>query len=93
MSWVLILNTGYIQKPPAVIGGYPSRAEAERAGELATAFDNAVDCRLPYYTEYLVIPGAAAAEPVGATQSSIEHTLDFTTTPMNKIIRTTKRFP
>ena len=89
MSWVLILNSGYIQKPPAVIGGYPTREEAERAGDLATAFKNESPFeREPFYLSYSVIPGAACSEPIGATFSYVERNDDFT-----GLERKTKRWP
>jgi len=88
MSWVLILNSGLIQKPPAVVGGYPTREEAERAGDLATAItDREQFQRLPYYTHYLVIPGAACSEPAGMTSSFVDHGDNY------KLERYTRRWP
>jgi hypothetical protein len=63
MSWVLILNSDYVAKPPAVCGGYKTFEEAIRAGDLATAFINFKGTfgyrgsRMPFYTSYVVIPG------------------------------------
>ena len=92
MSWVLILNSDINAKPPAVIGGYATRVEAEAAGEFATAFDNEPQWpRLPFYTSYVVVPGAACSEPLGCTQSEVCHSNDYTTG--NKIERYTKRWP
>ncbi len=62
MSYVLILNSDYVNKPPAVIGGYPSCVEAEQAGDLATAFKGGIRHEAsPFYTSYVVVPGAGAA--------------------------------
>ena len=66
MSWVLILVSSEIPKPPAVVGGYQTREEAEQAGELATAYD-VEKYGIPYFTRYSVIPGAACSGPIGAT--------------------------
>jgi len=92
MSWVLILDSDINAKPPAVVGGYATRAEAEAAGELATAFDNEKQFpHLPHYTSYVVIPGAACSEPVGCTQSEVFYSGDYGAG--NKIERFTKRWP
>lgn len=74
MSWVLILNTDYVAKPPTIIGGYATREEAEAAGETATAFKNKPNQVLvssPYYCRYSVIPGAACSGPLGSTHSYV----------------------
>lgn len=87
MSWVLILNSSWTQKPPAVIGGYLTRAEAERAGDAATAFKNDGPSQMPFYTTYHVIPGAADSEPEGATTSRLE------CGDHGEIVRLTERWP
>ena len=72
MSWVLILNSDITAKPPAVVGGYKTREEAEQAGNLATAFDNDfMFSSGPFYKYYVVIPGAACSEPLGCTHASV----------------------
>jgi hypothetical protein len=71
MSWVLILNSDVVAKPPAIIGGYATREEAETAGDLATDFSNLPEFASPYYISYSVIPGAAAVGPSGGTFSSV----------------------
>lgn len=92
MSWILILNSNINAKPPAVIGGYATREDAERAGDAATAFDNEPEWpQLPFYTNYVVIPGAACSEPIGSTLSDVVHSQDFATG--HKIQRQTKRWP
>ena len=80
--WVLILNSDYVAKPPAVIGGYSTREEAERVGDLATSFENLFENKegvlgwyssvMPFYTSYIVIPGAAAAGPLAMTSCALE---------------------
>lgn len=69
--WVLILNCEIAEKPPAVIGGYPTREEAENAGDLATSFDPSWLMPPPYWYSYTVIPGAGCGAPTGMTHSSI----------------------
>lgn len=90
MSWVLILNSDYTAKPPAVIGGYPTREAAEAAGDAATAFVSAPPYDLPYYTHYLVMPGAAV-DAGGSTHSDLVR--DCTDYANIKIERRTRRFP
>lgn len=88
MSWVLILNSNWTQKPSAVVGGYLTRAEAECAGDAATAFKNDGPWpEMPFYTTYHVIPGAADSEPEGATTSRLER-VDH-----GEIVRLTERWP
>lgn len=78
MSWVLILNSNVVAKPPAVIGGYKTRVEAETAGDLATAFiGSSMSASMPYYSSYVVIPGAACSEPAGSTYSCVERNDDW----------------
>ena len=97
MSWVLILNSNYTQKPPAVVGGYPSLVQAESAGDLATAFgEPAPDAAMgyhsvpyPYYTSYLVIPGAAANYPLQSLYCRIERRFD---PDDGKLVRIKERF-
>lgn len=72
MSWVLILMGNEHQRPPAVIGGYPSQADAEQAGELAI-FCNEDKCVIPTFTRYSVIPGAACSGPLGAVHVTTSH--------------------
>lgn len=75
--WVLILDTPYNQKPPLAIGGYDTREEAEKAGSLALSFDNVetsmgyFGSRMPHFTSYVVIPGAACMEAAGATSCEL----------------------
>jgi hypothetical protein len=65
MSWVLILRSNYHAEPPAVLGGFKSITEAERAGDAATQFgEPAPDAPLgwysvarPHYSKFFVIPG------------------------------------
>jgi hypothetical protein len=78
MSWVLILTPQVNQRPPAVIGGYPTRVDAEQAGELATAYSEPEKhengfwiVKAPDFYAYTVIPGAACAEPLGSTVGSV----------------------
>ena len=65
MSWVLILTSSYLARPPAVVGGYPTRDDAEQAGELATAYDEEKNLT-PDFCHYTVVPGAACSEPVSS---------------------------
>lgn len=77
MSWVLILNSNVVAKPPAVVGGYKTRVEAEAAGDAATAFSSEHFASVPYYSSYIVIPGAACSEPIGSTHSFVGTNEDF----------------
>ena len=77
MSWVLILTSTVNARPPAVVGGYPTRESAELAGELATRpiLQPAEstwqwDSQAPCYQYFTVIPGAAVDEPLGVTHGS-----------------------
>jgi hypothetical protein len=62
VTWVLILNSDYVQKPPAVIGGYTTKFDAERAGDAATWYENKEgtlgyhSTAMPFYTRYNIIP-------------------------------------
>jgi hypothetical protein len=75
MSWVLILTSSLNARPPAVVGGYPTRAEAEAAGDEAVQFEPGAKV-FPEFSSYVVIPGAACAEPVGSTHCRIEQYWD-----------------
>lgn len=77
MNWVLILNSNVAAKPPAVIGGYKTQVEAETAGDLATAFSSEQFASIPYYSSYVVIPGAACCDPVGSTHSFVCNNDDY----------------
>jgi hypothetical protein len=78
MSWVLILNSPWHDKPSAVVGGYLSQDEAEVAGELATSWPEDGKC-VPEFTGYSVIPGAACMPPSGATHCRTERKIEYTT--------------
>lgn len=92
MSWVLILNSSYTAKPPAVVGGYDTREAAETAGDAATAFKNEEgpigfhSSRMPFYISYVVIPGAATSASTGSTQVNLDREDD------GKIVRVVRRF-
>lgn len=47
MSWVLILTSSYCQRPPAVIGGYRTRDDAEGAGIAATEVSTNTEDPIP----------------------------------------------
>jgi hypothetical protein len=78
MSWVLILSSNVSGRIPAVIGGYETQEAAEVAGDLGTWFADydETGCsyqQTPFFTVYMVIPGAAAAAPgASATHSRVE---------------------
>lgn len=91
MMWVLILTSGTITRPPAVIGGYLSREEAERAGDLATAYDSSATV-YPEFQNYTVIPGAAQSGPVGSTHSRVIRDYDYAAGNMI-VTRCTDRWP
>lgn len=97
MTWVLILNSPITAKPPAVIGGYLTRETAEQAGDAATAFKNVqgdsgwYSSVIPYYTSYVVIPGAAVDEPAGSTHSVV-YVPNLEPNEYGKIFRKTERF-
>lgn len=88
--WVLILTSGYLQQPPAIIGGYASLQEAEGAGLVATFFENPTDpsdlpLPLPYWNRFSVIPGAACKSPGIGVHSEVWHN-------GGHMVRTTRRF-
>jgi hypothetical protein len=76
MSWVLILTSSYYNQPPAVIGGYPTRDEAEQAGEMAIVYDEE-NRIVPNYTKYTVIPGAACSGPLGSVHVKTDHEAEW----------------
>jgi hypothetical protein len=77
MTWVLILSSTVNGRHPAVIGGYIVRAEAEAAGELATAWDATHPYpATPFYDQYIVIPGNAEADQGGSTRCWIDRDYD-----------------
>lgn len=96
MSWVLILTTDGTMFPPAVIGGYPSREEAEAAGHAATEVAETAALTdshtFPEFTAYTVIPGAACAGPLGGTYSRVHKQYDYDTKKM-VATRRTHRWP
>lgn len=64
MSWVLILVPRRVREMPAhpaVIGGYATKEEAEKAGRKGTEWED--DFIAPEYTNFVVIPGAADTPP------------------------------
>ena len=94
MTWVLILQSPTVQEPPAVIGGYETREEAEKAGELATEQSSKHDEPFANFNSYTVIPGAALHGPVGSTHSKTWREADYTTDPWSfSVGRKTVRFP
>lgn len=87
MSWVLILTSTLNGCPPAIVGGYLSRDEAEAAGMAATATLPKLYAPLPPYTMFTVIAGAALVAPqLGSVHSRVwrEH---------DRYIRVTTRVP
>lgn len=99
MSWVLILSSNVTGRIPAVIGGYGSQAEAELAGNCATAFP-AYDNNQPFghqgdgpfYDRYVVIPGAAASGPAGTTHCRVYREYEDPET-LHQIKRSVMRYP
>jgi hypothetical protein len=97
VTWVLILDSSWTTKPPAVIGGYATREEAERAGDLATAFEpydpEIINGHsMPYWIRYVVVPGAAAFGPLGSTHCELQRG-DWSGSRPGEITRITRRFP
>lgn len=94
MTWVLILSSDDSGKHPAVVGGYPTREEAELAGISGTAYEapDATGLQLmPFYNRYMVIPGSGGREPAGTTHSRVLR--EFEGERRNLLTRTTMRYP
>jgi hypothetical protein len=66
--WILILNSSWIAKPPAVIGGFKTLDEAEASGDLATHFwpptEDWGPGRTGDWTSYTIVPMSEPADMV-----------------------------
>jgi hypothetical protein len=93
VTWVLILVPVLDHSPPAVIGGYRSRDDAEAAGWLAIRISEDYTVPRPPYHKFLVIPGAADCEPTGSICGEESAESDYSQGMKRIITRSVARYP